>query len=317
MSAEGIRPRARVIVDNDFAGDPDDLFQLAHHLLCPSVEIRGVVASHLRPGDPFDPEGNTAADAARRARELLAIMGMEGRVPVFEGARSALSDSRAPIESEGARAIVAEAMRDSDLPLFICCGGGLTDLASALMMEGRVAERATVVWIGGPEYPGLGAPPPAAPRPEYNLAIDASAAMRVFGESAVPLWQVPRDAYRQVLVSLDELERAAAEWGRLGAFLMDALRSVPGIFSRLGMELGETYILGDEPLVLLTALTSPFDGDASSSEYVLRERPTIEPDGSYGRPAGRGRVRVYARVDARLVLGDLFAKLRRFAAARG
>lgn len=27
-------PIARVIVDNDFAGDPDGLFQLAHHLLC-------------------------------------------------------------------------------------------------------------------------------------------------------------------------------------------------------------------------------------------------------------------------------------------
>ena len=30
---------ARVIVDNDFAGDPDGLFQLAHHLLCTSVDI--------------------------------------------------------------------------------------------------------------------------------------------------------------------------------------------------------------------------------------------------------------------------------------
>lgn len=32
-------PRARVIIDNDFSGDPDDLYQLVHHLLSPSVEI--------------------------------------------------------------------------------------------------------------------------------------------------------------------------------------------------------------------------------------------------------------------------------------
>ena len=30
---------ARVIVDNDFAGDPDGRFQLAHHLLCASIRI--------------------------------------------------------------------------------------------------------------------------------------------------------------------------------------------------------------------------------------------------------------------------------------
>lgn len=30
-----VRPRSRVIVDNGFSGDPDDLVQLAHHLLSP------------------------------------------------------------------------------------------------------------------------------------------------------------------------------------------------------------------------------------------------------------------------------------------
>ena len=42
-----VKPRMRVIIDNDLGGDPDGLFQLAHHLLSPSVEIRGIIASHL------------------------------------------------------------------------------------------------------------------------------------------------------------------------------------------------------------------------------------------------------------------------------
>jgi hypothetical protein len=243
-------------------------------------------------------------------------MGMGGRVPVREGAASALASSREPVQSEGSRAIVAEATRgDSEIPLFLCCGGGLTDLASALMAEGRIAERMTAIWIGGPEYPGLGSPPPGARGCEYNLAIDLEAAKYVFEESDVPLWQVPRNVYRQVLVSLSELERASAEWGDLGAFLMEALRSVPAVFSRLGMDLGEAYALGDSPLVLLTALRSAFEPDASSSEYLLRERPSIEADGSYGRPSGRQPIRVYTRVDSRLVLADLFAKLASFAAS--
>jgi purine nucleosidase len=312
------RPRARVIVDNDFAGDPDDLFQLAHHLLSPSVEIRGIVASHLGPGDALCPRGDTAAAAARRARELLAVMGLEGRFPVRVGASDALADPRVPIESEGAKAIVAEAMRDdAELPLFVCCGGGLTDLASALMLDGRVAERITLVWIGGPEHPGLGSPPPRSSGPEYNLAIDPAAARHVFEESDVPLWQVPRNVYRQILVSLAELDRESASWGRLGAFLMEALDSARRAFDGLGLGMGETYVLGDSPLVLLTALRSAFEPDASSSEYVERDRPSIMADGGYGRPSGRQPIRVYTRIDTRLLLADLYAKLAAFARARG
>ena len=56
-------PRARVIIDNDFSGDPDDLYQLVHHLLSPSVEIPLIVASHLRPGDHFDPSEQQAENA--------------------------------------------------------------------------------------------------------------------------------------------------------------------------------------------------------------------------------------------------------------
>lgn len=53
----------RVILDNDFSGDPDDLYQLVHHLLSPSADIRAVIASHLRDDDPFDPGPATTARA--------------------------------------------------------------------------------------------------------------------------------------------------------------------------------------------------------------------------------------------------------------
>lgn len=47
-------PRQRVILDNDFSGDPDGLFQLAHHLASPSVEIPFVIGSHIHAGDFLD-----------------------------------------------------------------------------------------------------------------------------------------------------------------------------------------------------------------------------------------------------------------------
>src|SRR5215204_2055881 len=64
-----VAPRMRVIVDNDFSGDPDGLFQLAHLLLSPSVEIRAIIGSHLNVADGFDNSKTQAENAAKKARE--------------------------------------------------------------------------------------------------------------------------------------------------------------------------------------------------------------------------------------------------------
>jgi inosine-uridine nucleoside N-ribohydrolase len=310
-----VAPRMRVIVDNDFSGDPDDLFQMAHHLLSPSVEIRGIIGSHLRAGDSWDKTGRSAEDAVARAKELLGVMGMEDSVPVYQGAPTALVRPREPLASEAVRTIIAEAMRDdSELPLYVVCGAGLTDLASALMIEPAIARRMTLVWIGGNEYPELALPPPDVEGPEYNLNIDVPAAQYVFGETEIPIWQVPRNVYRQAAVSYAELEESVLPCGELGRFLVAAIAEVPGRFPSPALKLGEVYILGDSPLVLFTALQSSFHPDPASSDYVLHRRLSIRDDGSYGKPVGRGEIRVYTKIDTRLLFGDLFAKLRRFAA---
>ena len=74
---EKVQPRMRVIIDNDFSGDPDGLWQLAHHVLSPSVDIRGIIGSHLRPGDGFDRSDQTATNAKNKVLELLDIMGLK------------------------------------------------------------------------------------------------------------------------------------------------------------------------------------------------------------------------------------------------
>src|SRR5690349_17622492 len=80
-----VKPRMRVIIDNDFGGDPDGLFQLVHHLLSPSVEIRGIIGSHLRPGDGFDPSKETATHAKQKIDEVLSIMNLNNKYPVYQG----------------------------------------------------------------------------------------------------------------------------------------------------------------------------------------------------------------------------------------
>lgn len=130
-------PRMRVIIDNDFSGDPDGLFQLAHHLLSPSVEVRGIIGSHVK-GFGGDAAG-TATAACRKVGELLEVMGLEGRYRVCEGSNRGMDAPDVPAPSEGARLIVEEAMRnDTDTPLYIVCGASLTTVASAWLMEAKM-----------------------------------------------------------------------------------------------------------------------------------------------------------------------------------
>ncbi|MGY1814941.1 nucleoside hydrolase [Blastococcus sp. SYSU D00820] len=310
-------PRSRVLVDNDFAGDPDDFFQLAHHLLSPSVEVRRVIGSHLPVGGPFPPVPDSAALACAKAGELLDVMGLDAPDLVVPGAEQPLADARTPRESAGARAIIDEAGRDDPRPLFVACGGGLTDLASAWLMEPSVAARLTVVWIGGDEYPGPDGPHRTEAMPEFNVVIDPIAAQVVF-DSDIPLWQVPRDVYRRCEVSLAELRRRVATQGRLGAWLHEAVMGALHEYVwRRGAGRSEVWCLGDNPLVLLTALQSSFAADSASSDYVVRPAPRLADDGTVvdwrdGRP-----IRVYSGLDTRLMVEDMVAKFEEFARWEG
>lgn len=310
MSWATQKPRMRVISDNDYAGDPDGLMQLAHHALSPSVDLVAVISSHLRPGDAFDDSGKSAENGAVAARRTLELSGRSD-VRVIAGTELQMSDRKTPAESAGARAIVEEAMRgDVDTPLFVVLGAGLTELASAWLIEPRISERLTAVWIGGPEHPPVLAPP-GSDGSEYNLRIDITAGQVVFNDSDIPLWQVPRDSYRQLLASMTELEDRMV--GPLGEFLFAELDRVAEMCGRYGMSIGETYVCGDTPLVLLTALQSSFEADPASSDYRVLPAPEIDEAGEYV-PGTAGRdIRVYGRLDGRLAFEDLYAKLARLA----
>ncbi|MCG7308870.1 nucleoside hydrolase [Brachybacterium sp. ACRRE] len=305
--------RCRVIIDNDFSGDPDDLFQLVHHVLSPNTEIRAVIASHLREGDRFDPGPDTSANALRVAEDVFARMGLVSTEVLVTGAPQALDDADSPYRGEAVDRIIAEALReDTDQPLYYVAGGGLTDLASALLIEPRIAERMTLIWIGGNEHEGIAYPPPDAMPIEYNLLIDPLAARVVFNDTRIPIWQVPRDVYRQCLVSDAELRIRVATAGPLGRYLYDETMLVVQATTDAGRGPAETYALGDSPLVLLTALQSIFEADSSSSRHVVMPTPILEADGSYTpRPDARP-MRVFTQVDVRLMFEDLFLKLREF-----
>jgi inosine-uridine nucleoside N-ribohydrolase len=299
-------PRSRTLFVNDLCGDLDGLYALVHALLSPSTELRGII------GTGIGRAGGTAQASAALATEILGLMGMSDSVRVYEGAGSKMSSAAAPQRSPGAQTIIDEAMRtDTSLPLFVAVGGGLTEVASALLLEPRIADRITLVWIGGDSYPAGGVG-------ETNFNIDPFAAQFVFNESTVKIWQVPRDVYKTTLVSASELQAFVAPHGAIGSWLYGKIVDAPLKFAKV-LNMGETWTLGDSPLVALIALadwtpsgsTRPFryenHGSSSFDEVIA---PRLNSDGTFTvRSAGR-TIRIYKTIDTRLMLYDMYAKLR-------
>ena len=301
-----VNPRVRIIIDNDFGGDPDGLFQLAHHILSPSVKIAGIIGSRHYKSGFYDAPG-TANYAYAQMNELLDVMQLKEKLSVFEGANYGLSNIKTPVISEGAKAIVKEAMRnDTEMPLFVVCGAGLTNIASAYLIEPRIANKIVLVWIGGSEYKGIAIAPPTAKKLEYNLGIDIKAAQVIFNVSNIPIWQVPRDAYRQALYSYSDIVYRIKPKGNTGKYLVEKLED---LMKKSNRSLGEAYVLGDNPLVLLTALQSSWETDPSSSKYVIKSTPLINDIGLYKETSNRRNIRVYTNLDTQLMYDDLVAKL--------
>ena len=94
----------------------------------------------------------------------------------------------------------------------------MTEVARAWLAEPKIGPRLRLVWIGGAEHPDLANPPPGPLEAEYNFSLDRLAAQIIFNESDIEIWQVPRNAFRQMLVNLAEI----GELGRgssLGRYL--------------------------------------------------------------------------------------------------
>ena len=304
--------RTRVIIDNDFCGDPDGLFQLVHQLLSKTTDIRGIIGGHLSRHAGFSSRTDYATESVEIVRKTIATLGVGNNIPVVAGTEQPLQSTTEPAISAGAKLIIHEAKRSSPRdPLYVLCGGSLSNIASAWLMDSTIQDRVILIWIGGQEYAELGAlPPPRHSRVEYNLSLSIPAAQVIFNQSRIRLWQIPRNVYRQCIYSLDECEAKISPCGKIGAYLKNELDQLIQSCEKNNCPMGEAYVLGDSPLVLLSSLQTSWEPDPASSHYVILPAPTIQANGDYARnPKGRS-IRVYTTVDTRLMFGDFEAKLK-------
>ncbi len=287
--------RRSVIVNTDAKNECDDQFAIVQALLSPSFDVRGLIAAHFG-----NHRSNRSMLDSRAEIDLLVdLLGMNGRVRVANGAERAIPDEKTPQDSEGARLIIEESVKTTpESPLYVAFLGPLTDMASAILLEPEIVDRpVVVVWIGGQGYDGIG----DSKAMEFNLSNDIASANVVF-DSGIEIWQVPSNVYSQMSVGYAELDNEVAPHGELGRYLA---QQVKDFNETVVKEPIESRSLGDSPAIGL--MLYPRGG-------TFRVRPSARFDtaGQYVEGAGHP-VRVFETVDARFILADLFAKLRRFA----
>lgn len=283
--------KIRLIINTDAKNEADDQYAIVHALLTPKFIIKGIIAAQFG----IRRTTQSMLESYAEIQKVLNLTGHSGAVPALKGAEKELENEKTPRISEGAELIIREALVEDNRPLFAIFLGPLTDLASAYLMEPEIAGRLTAIWIGGGAWPDGGE--------EFNLSNDIHAANVVFS-SGIPLWQVPRDVYLMMRVSLAELQARVEPCGEVGRYLFRQLVDFNmAMGDNLVWPAGESWCLGDSPAVGLLL-------DQHEYCFDMRPAPRVGQDMRYEHNPIDHLIRVYNRIDPRFILEDFYSKLR-------
>ena len=85
--------RVRMLISTDAKNEADDQFAIAHHLMTPKFDVRGIIPAHFE--TPFRSTGTSCQASLDEVHLLLKLMDLEGVCPV-EKARTALCRMSGP-----------------------------------------------------------------------------------------------------------------------------------------------------------------------------------------------------------------------------
>jgi len=289
--------KVRMIVHTDCKNEADDQFALAHHVMTPKFIVKGILGGHFNMFPREYGDGNTAKASIDEINKVLDLMGLTGVYPVIEGAPRALPDEKTPIHSSAVDFIIEEAMKDDEKPLYIAILGAITDLAAAILIQPEICKRMTAIWIGGGEYPKGGF--------EFNCKQDVAAANIVM-QSEMALWQVPINVYKQMSVSLAELQVRVKPYGKIGKYLFEQMVEFNNKTAHIPQwPHGEIWGLGDSPTISVL-----MEEVQKTDLYDEVHAPNIGyKDLSYEHNEVNRKIRVYKEVNVRLTMEDFYAKM--------
>ena len=125
-------------------------------------------------------------------------------------------------------------------------------------------------------------------------------------KSAMPVWQIPIMKYKQMAVSLAELQAYVYPCGELGKYLVEQMVAFNDKCAKVPQwPHGEIWGLGDSPTVGVL-----LEEAEKTDIFEEHEAPVIDEAMHYSYTGNGKKIRVYTDVNPRLILGDFFAKMK-------
>ena len=204
--------KVNVVLDTDTFNEIDDQFAIVYALLSKDkINLQAIYAAPF-----FNHLSENPKDGmAKSYDEIIRILTlMEEPVDlVHRGSENFLPAVDKPVDSPAVRDLIARAMAaDEDEPLYVAAIGAITNVASAILLEPKIINKITVIWLGGHALHWRDTK-------EFNLRQDVAAAKVLF-DSGVPLLHIPcQGVASHLLTTLPEVERYVKGKGSIGNFL--------------------------------------------------------------------------------------------------
>lgn len=135
-----------VYIDTDMAAEVDDSYAVYRALIAPEFDVVGL--SSIGWEGPRDFAANTRA-SQKMNEEVLALLGLAGRIPHPIGAMHPMKAAATPVDSPAARDLIARAKatpQGRKLQVFVL--GAYTNVASALLLDPSIKDRIVVHVMG-------------------------------------------------------------------------------------------------------------------------------------------------------------------------
>ena len=171
-----------VVLDTDAFNEIDDQYAISY--LLRNKQKLNTVALYAAPF--HNALSKNAGDGMEKSyEEIQRLLGLlREEIPVYRGSLAYLPDEKTPVDSPAARDLAARAEQYSpENPLYVVAIGAITNVASAVLLNPKVAENTVIVWLGGHAHH-------YANTKEFNMMQDYAAARVVMG-SGVPFVQLP------------------------------------------------------------------------------------------------------------------------------
>ena len=187
-----------VVLDTDAYNEIDDQFAIAYLLRAKEkCDTKAIYAAPFKNSKSTD-----AGDGMEKSYdEIIKLLDLlEEDVPVFRGSTAFMTDEKIPVISDAARDLAERANAYTpENPLYVVAIGAITNVASAIILNPKVAENTVIVWLGGHARH-------VENTKEFNMRQDYPAARVVMGCGA-PFVQLPcKGVVSAFTVSGPELE---------------------------------------------------------------------------------------------------------------